>query len=65
MSGEGGTAVAGRGRGGVRRGEERGEAGGCGAAYGARAGRGGKVRGGRRQAVWTAAAALNLTDGEG
>lgn len=34
-------------------------------AYRAGAGRGGKVRGGRRQAVWPAARALNLTDGEG
>lgn len=64
MSGEGGNCrgrpVGGEGQG--RR--ERREAGGA-AAYGARVGRGGKVRGGRRQAVWTAAAALNLTDGEG
>lgn len=34
-------------------------------AYGAGAGRGGKVRGGRRQAGWPTAKALNLTDGEG
>lgn len=41
-----------------------GEKGGA-AAYEAGVGQGRKVRGGRRQAVWTAAAALNLTDGEG
>lgn len=34
-------------------------------AHGAGAGQGGKVRGGRRQAVWPTANALNLTDGEG
>ena len=34
-------------------------------AYRAGAGRGGKVRGGRRQAGWPTANALNLTDGEG
>lgn len=35
------------------------------AVYGAGVGRGGKVRGGRRQAGWPTAKALNLTDGEG
>lgn len=36
-----------------------------GEAYRAGAGQGGKVRGGRRQAGWPTAKALNLTDGEG
>lgn len=57
-----GRPVWGVGLGGGGRGRR--EAGGA-AAYGAGVGRGGKVRGGRRQAVWTAAVALNLTDGEG
>lgn len=56
--------MAGRAGEGGEQGSGRREVGGA-AVYGAGVGRGGKVRGGRRQAVWTAAAALNLTDGEG
>lgn len=48
-------------RGRVYHGELRGEVG----AYRAGAGQGEKVRGGRRQAGWPTAKALNLTDGEG